>query len=124
MRVAPLVACVVLAACGAEPTGGEPRGGVAAACTADNAKAVTYVTLRSMTFVPSCLKVATHAVVTFRNVDNILHSVTADEGQPGAFDSGPFPKGFLFQHVFDVAGVVQLHSRVQPEMRATVIVGP
>ena len=123
MRVALLVACVVLAACGAEPIGGEPPGGVAA-CTADNAKAVTYVTLRSMTFVPSCLKVATHALVTFRNTDAILHSVIADEGQPGAFDSGPLPKGFVFQHVFDLAGVVQLHSRVQPAMRATVIVGP
>jgi plastocyanin len=85
--VVSLGAAGLAAGCGGG--GGGDGGGSPAACTAASATATTSVSLSGMAFVPTCVKIAKGATVTFRNADAVNHTVTTDAGQPETFDSGP-----------------------------------
>jgi plastocyanin len=93
------------------------------ACTAASATATTSVSLSGMEFVPSCVKVAPGATVTFQNADSVTHTVTTDPGQPETFDSGPLAHAQDFTHTFaSTAETVHVHCTIHPTMTATIFV--
>ncbi len=126
MRAMLIGAALAAAACGGSDGGSS--GTPPPACTAASATATTSVSLSGARFVPSCVKVAPGAAVTFTNDDSdpygaALHTVTAD-GQAPSFDSGPLSAGEHFTHTFPSAGTVAIHCSYHGAMgmRATIFV--
>ncbi len=114
-------AAALLAACDTD-VGGEPAS-PASPCSAATATPTTSVSIVSMQFVPYCVTIAPGAQITFSNLDTVEHSVTADAGQPEAFESGLMYPGQQFVHAFAAtAETVRVHSRYHPEVGAVVIV--
>ncbi len=126
MRSIALAALAALAplagGCGGSSVG-YGGGGGGASCTAAVATATNEVSLSGMEFVPSCVKIAPGASITFTNADSVAHTVTTDPGQPEAFNSGPFGMGQTFTHQFaSSAETVHVHCSIHPSMTAAIIV--
>jgi plastocyanin len=68
-------------------------------------------------FDPADLTVAVGSTVTWHNVGNQEHSVTADDG---SFDSGLTEPGSNYQRAFPKIGVYAYHCRPHPWMKATI----
>jgi plastocyanin len=64
------------------------------------------VYMRNSVFSPSSLQVNINVTVTWMNDDNIIHSVTADDG---SFDSGDVAPGATFTHTFSHTGTYNYH---------------
>ncbi len=121
LRIFALAAAALVAGCDAET--GTERGPPANPCSAANATPTTAVAIVSMQFVPYCVTVAPGAEITFSNLDTVDHSVTADAGQPEAFESGLLQPGQQFTHRFATTPeTVRVHSRYHPEVSAVVVV--
>ncbi len=91
-------------------------------CSASTATPTTSVRLAGMQFVPYCAAVGAGVPLTFSNVDSVAHTVTADAGQPEAFDSGLLQPGQRFTFAFSKAETVRVHDRLHPGMAGIVIV--
>jgi plastocyanin len=119
MRASVLVAALVATACGGSSYDDDGGGG---GCTVDTATATTSVQLVSNAFIPSCIRVAPSATVTFTNTDSMTHTVTTDAGQPETFDSGILAPAATYTHTFAASPeTVRIHCELHP-MRATVFV--
>lgn len=111
---------LMLLACGCGGAGyGDGGGTPAPACTAATATATTQVDIQGMSFVPSCVKVAAGAMVTFTNMDTLQHTATADGG---SFDTGALLTNQSSAKTLATAGTFPYHCTIHPGMRGTVIV--
>ncbi len=70
-------------------------------------------------FVPADVTVALGSTVTWDNIDDRAHTVTATDG---SFDSGIFDVGASYSRAFDAAGVYAYLCTLHPEMVGTVTV--
>lgn len=77
------------------------------------------VQIADSAFAPATVTVAAGGSVTWTNVDDRPHTVTADGG---AFDSGNLDSGQSFTRTFTTPGTFTYLCAYHPEMRATVVV--
>ncbi len=79
----------------------------------------TAAEMRSMTFSPSRIEIAAGAAVTWTNNDQLVHTITADDG---TWDSGPIEPGKTWTHTFAQPGEYGFHCTPHPFMKALVVV--
>ena len=77
------------------------------------------VSIINMAFTPATITVTVGATVTWKNNDNMTHTVTADDN---SFDSGNIGTGSSFAKTFSTAGSFLYHCTIHPSMTGTVIV--
>lgn len=70
-------------------------------------------------FVPATVTVKRGTSVTFKNDDQVAHTVTDDAS---AFDSGFIEPGASYSRTFDTAGTITFHCLPHPWMKGTVVV--
>lgn len=82
------------------------------------------VVIKTFIFRPDPLTVPAGTTVTFTNLDDILHTVTAGErGAPsGQFDGDLQGIDSTFRFTFDEPGTYAYHCTIHPGMDATVVV--
>lgn len=74
---------------------------------------------------PPVVTVAVGGEVTFTNLDAATHTVTAESGGSGSFDSGDLAESASFTQTFDTAGTYRYICEIHPTMEGTVeVVGP
>ncbi|MEL7158079.1 MAG: plastocyanin/azurin family copper-binding protein, partial [Actinomycetota bacterium] len=115
---------LLLAACGDDSDSGDSGGGsddtteVAGGCEAD-------VCMEGIAYTEANVTVAAGDTVTWTNLDNVPHTVTAgtaDAPDPATFDSGNIGQGESFELTLDEAGEVTYYCMIHPQMQATVTV--
>jgi len=79
------------------------------------------VAVANFAFVPASLSVQSGDTVTWTNMDDISHTVSADND---AFDSGVFSKGMTFQLTAGAPGTYTYFCRIHPFMKGTLTVTP
>jgi plastocyanin len=72
-----------------------------------------------MSFSPGSTTVKAGTTVTWKNNDNMAHTVTADDA---SFDSGALNTGQTFSHTFNSAGTIKYHCTYHSTMTASVVV--
>ena len=75
--------------------------------------------MRSLAFVPNRLGVSAGATVEWTNRDEVVHTITADDG---SWDSGPIQPGATWRRTFDRAGEFAFHCTPHPFMVGRVVV--
>ena len=83
------------------------------------APAGNNVAMASMKFGPAVLTVKAGTTVTWTNNDNMVHTVTADDGN---FTSGDLNYGDTYSHTFSTAGTFAYHCTYHAAMKASVVV--
>jgi plastocyanin len=112
----------VVAGCGGSSGYGGGGGGGGTQCTAANATAVTTVTMAGFQFVPSCIRIAPGATITFDNTDTMTHTVTTDAGQPETFDHTLTAGQNVSQPFKNQPETVHIHCNIHAGMTATIFV--
>jgi plastocyanin len=79
----------------------------------------TAAEIRTMTFNPKRLEIAPGTTVRWTNDDQLVHTVTADDG---SWDSGPIEPGQSWSHTFAQPGEFAFHCTPHPFMKAVVVV--
>ena len=79
----------------------------------------TKVEMREMAFGPGRLEAAVGSAVEWTNRDQVVHTVTADDG---SWESGPIEPGATWRHTFDRAGDYPFHCTPHPFMKGMVVV--
>ena len=77
------------------------------------------VEIRGNAFGPSRIEVAAGTTIRWTNNDQMVHTVTADDG---SWDSGPIEPGASWSRTFDAAGDHSFHCTPHPFMRGVVVV--
>ena len=77
------------------------------------------VTIEDYAFKSPSITISDGTVVTWKNLDDDPHTVTATDG---SFDSNGLAQGDTFSHKFLKSGTYQYYCKVHPMMRGTVIV--
>jgi len=77
------------------------------------------VTMAGMAFTPATITVSPGTTITWKNTDNMAHTVTADDN---SFDSGNIGAGSSFSKTFSVAGTYNYHCTIHAGMNGKVIV--
>ena len=75
--------------------------------------------MRTMTFEPKRIEVPAGSTVTWTNNDQLVHTITADDG---SWDSGPIEPGETWTHTFTQPGEYAFHCTPHPFMKAVVVV--
>lgn len=75
--------------------------------------------MRTMTFNPKRLEIAPGTTVTWSNNDQLVHTITADDG---SWDSGPIEPGKSWSHTFTQPGEYAFHCTPHPFMKSVVVV--
>jgi plastocyanin len=83
------------------------------------AGSVTAAEMRTMTFAPNRLEIAAGTTVRWTNNDQLVHTITADDG---SWDSGPIEPGQTWSHTFTQSGEYSFHCTPHPFMKAIVVV--
>ena len=78
------------------------------------------VSMKNSTFSPASLGFAVGGTVTWINDDNMIHTVTADDG---SFDSGDIQPGATFKRTFTMPGTVPYHCTYHRSMTGSVTAG-
>jgi plastocyanin len=91
----------------------------AAAGGGEGAANATAAEMRTMTFAPHRLEVAAGTTVRWTNNDQLVHTITADDG---SWDSGPIEPGKTWNHTFTQSGEYSFHCTPHPFMKAVVVV--
>jgi plastocyanin len=100
-----------------------------AGCSKDNSSdnntntpgtpASNEVLIQGMSYNPSSITVVAGTKITWRNKDNVSHTVTSDSN---LFDSGMMGTNGTFSYTFTTPGMYPYHCTVHAGMTATVIV--
>ena len=77
------------------------------------------VSIVNMSFSPGTITVKAGTTITWKNNDNMAHTVTADDA---SFDSGALNVGQSFSHTFNTVGTVKYHCTYHSTMTASVVV--
>jgi plastocyanin len=72
-----------------------------------------------MTFTPATITVTAGTTVTWKNNDNMTHTVTANDD---SYDSGNIGAGSSFSKTFSIAGTYPYHCSIHPSMTGKVVV--
>ncbi len=75
--------------------------------------------MRTMTFNPKRLEIAPGTTVIWTNNDQLVHTLTADDG---SWDSGAIEPGNSWSHTFTQPGEYAFHCTPHPFMKAVVVV--
>ncbi len=78
------------------------------------------VVMENIAFSPSTITISVGDTVTWRNDDDVAHTVTSDTGDE--LNSGNLSPGETYQNVFNQAGDYPYHCTIHPVMTGTVIV--
>jgi plastocyanin len=78
-------------------------------------------TMKGMAFSPARIEVTAGSTVTWRNADNVAHTVTARDG---SFNSGNVAAGGSWQKTFSTPGTYSFYCQPHPNMTGTVVVKP
>jgi plastocyanin len=81
--------------------------------------AVVNVVMRNMTFVPGRITITPGTTVVWRNDDQLVHTVTANDK---SFDSGLLQPGKTYRRTFDKPGQYPYYCVPHPFMKAVVVV--
>ena len=81
--------------------------------------AVVTVVMRNTTFSPSRIQIRTGTTVVWRNDDQLIHTVTADNK---SFDSGLIQPGRTYRRTFDRPGEYPYYCMPHPFMKGVVVV--
>ncbi|QRG67521.1 stalk domain-containing protein [Brevibacillus choshinensis] len=100
----------------AAPAPATPARGTAA--TTPATKSYT-VDIQSFSFKPGSLTIEAGSTVTFKNLDDVVHTVTAKNG---IFDSGPINKGAAYTATFSKPGVYAIYCKPHTFMTGTITV--
>lgn len=113
---------LLLAACAAPaPSPGPASVSPGATVWAITGATEATVVIADMTFQPHMVIVATGATVTWKNEDEVIHTVSSGEGW---FDSGPISARGRFSHQFEKPGTYRYRCLNHPGMEGVVIVLP
>jgi len=111
----------LVSGCGGTDSGSD-EGTPPVPCSAASATATTSVSIAGQ-FLPFCVRISPGATVTFTNIDYADHAVSADAGQPEAFESPLLQPGLQFTHTFaERTETVRVYCRIHPEMGAVIVV--
>ncbi|HUX84491.1 MAG TPA: plastocyanin/azurin family copper-binding protein, partial [Chitinophagaceae bacterium] len=77
------------------------------------------VNIAGFAFSSASLTVPSGTSVTWKNMDNVNHTVTANDG---SFDSGDIVPGATFSHTFSSVGSFSYHCKHHTYMTGTVTV--
>ena len=115
-----IIAVVALLAVSAAACGGTATPAAQPASQGAGAEGAIQVAIQDFAFQPATLTVKSGMTVTWTNMDNVTHTVTADDG---AWDSGNLSQGQTFSRTFDMAGTYQYHCTPhQAKMAGTIVV--
>jgi plastocyanin len=81
--------------------------------------AVATVVLRNTAFVPGRIQITAGTTVVWRNDDQLIHTVTANDK---SFDSGLLQPGKSYRRTFDKAGQYAYYCQPHPFMKGVVVV--
>jgi plastocyanin len=81
--------------------------------------AVVNVVLRNTTFVPGRIQITAGTTVVWRNEDQLIHTVTANDK---SFDSGLLQPGKTYRRTFDKPGQYPYYCLPHPFMKGVVVV--
>jgi plastocyanin len=81
--------------------------------------AVVNVVLRNTTFVPGRIQITAGTTVVWRNEDQLIHTVTANDK---SFDSGLLQPGKIYRRTFDKPGQYPYYCLPHPFMKGVVVV--
>ena len=76
------------------------------------------ISMKNSVFTPGTLQVNINSTVTWVNDDNMVHTVTANDG---SFDSGDIAPGAKFMHSFTTTGTFNYHCVHHTGMVGTII---
>ena len=76
------------------------------------------IAIQNFSFQPSILSVPAGTTVTWRNQDNVQHTVTSDT--VGLFDSNTITPGNVFSFTFNNPGSYKYHCNIHPSMHGEV----
>ncbi len=82
----------------------------------------TCVTIQDFAFSPAMLTIKAGTTVTWTNKDPETHTVTADGGSSGTWDSGNLVTGSAFTYKFQVFGKYTYHCAIHPTMQGMIFV--
>jgi plastocyanin len=77
------------------------------------------VSIQQSRYNPASLRIAAGTSVVWTNLDNLDHTVVAEDG---SFNSGVIKSGRSFRHTFAQKGTYAYGCRLHPRMRGTIIV--
>jgi plastocyanin len=104
---------------GARPPAATPARRPAAARQPAARAAVRTVLLRNTTFVPGRVEISAGTTVVWRNDDQLIHTVTANDKR---FDSGLMEPGKTYRRTFDRPGEYPYYCMPHPFMKGVVVV--
>lgn len=113
-----ILAFVVLLAAACSPSVSNPTGNDAPGA---NTGQEVKVAISNFSYDPKDLEVKVGTTVIWTNLDNVEHTVTANDG---SFDSGLFGKDATFSYTFQTAGSFSYYCIPHPNMVGTVTVVP
>jgi plastocyanin len=105
------LAAIVFSGCSNNDKGTNPGGG---------GNYSHLVTINNFAFSPTPITVSAGDTVTWRNDQNVGHTVTSDQGSE--LGSPTIGQGQIYQHVFADTGSYAYHCTPHPTMHGTVIV--
>jgi len=77
------------------------------------------VSIKNRAFSPANLKIKKGESITWKNNDNMDHTVDADDG---SFSSGNLKSGKTYKYTFKKAGKYPYSCRLHPRMKGTIVV--
>jgi plastocyanin len=104
------------------PTRGNPPAAAPArtAAAAQRPAAKTVMArMKGQAFIPADIEIAAGTTVTWKNLDALIHTVTAVDK---SFNSGVIPADGSYSHTFNKPGTCPIYCIAHPFMKATVIV--
>src|SRR3989454_6595121 len=84
-----------------------------------NVANATHAEMRTMVFGPKRIEISVGGTVTWTNNDQLVHTITADDG---SWDSGPIEPAPTWSHTFTRPGEFAFHCPPHPFMKAVVVV--
>jgi plastocyanin len=81
--------------------------------------AVVNIVMRNSTFVPGRVQIAAGTTVVWKNDDQLIHTVTANDK---SFDSGLMEPGKTYRRTFDRPGTYAYYCMPHPFMKGVVVV--
>lgn len=80
------------------------------------------VDIKNMMFTPPQISIQKGGTVTWKNNDNIAHTVINDLNNVGGPASGNIEPGSTYSFTFNKTGSFQYHCSIHPSMRGTIVV--
>ncbi|MCU7551531.1 cupredoxin domain-containing protein [Chitinophagaceae bacterium LB-8] len=111
-----LIIFFIISACSKS---GDGYGGGSNNPPSNNNNNTSSVSMGSSSFSPASITVKTGTTVTWTNNNDMLHTVTADDG---SFNSGDLAYTKTYSHTFSQAGTFHYHCAYHANMKGTVMV--